>query len=330
MRADINLVRNLMVRTCQGASVPKESIDLVVDHYLNGELRGRGTHGIAKFCYEAQFFAQRQGQPHVVREHGALAVIDAQREIGPVSAAFAAQAAVDRAHRFGVGLVGMINTQRYGILSQWSESIAARGFIGIVMNTSRPEATPHGGRTPILGVNPLSFSLPTTDDPLTADMSTTQAPMGLLWEARRGTATLPEGAFVDEHGTPTQDPDAAQSAVIFGDHRGFALSLLLQALTGSMFGFPMGTGVDSTWTTGYTFLAADPSFGHGSDNHLHAHTRLRQDIQTASMRDGAPMRVPGQASRRRSCHARSRGHVEIAPALLRRLQTRAAGDLTSD
>lgn len=330
MRVDIGQVRDLMVRTCRGVSVPGESIDLVVEHYLSGELHGRSAHGITKFCFEARFFAQRQGNPSVVSEHGALAVIDAQREIGPISAAYAAQVAVDRAHRFGVGLVGMINTQRYGILAQWSESIAAHGLIGLVMNTSRPEATPHGGRTPVLGVNPLSFSLPTTDDPLTVDMSTTQVPMGLLWEARRGTADLPEGAFVDEHGTPTQDPDQARSAVIFGDHRGFAVSLLVQALTGSLFGFPMGTGVDSTWTTGYTFLAADPSFGHDNDDHLHAHARLRQAVQKASMDDGTPMRVPGQASRQRARHARSDGHIEIAPALLRRLQARAAGDLTSD
>ncbi|MDT0485300.1 Ldh family oxidoreductase [Streptomyces doebereineriae] len=330
MRATIGSLRDLMGDACQAASVPKDKAAFVVEHYLAGELRGRTSHGIAKFCFESRFFPQREGSPQIVRDQGALAVIDARREIGPISAAYAVDVAVGKAADLGAGIIGMINTQRYGILAQWSERIAEHGYLGIVMNTSRAEATVHRGRTPVLGVNPLSFAIPTLDEPIVADMSTTLAPMGVLWEARRTGGPLPPGCFVDEHGNPTDDPHAATSAVVFGEHRGLALSLLLQILTGSLFAFPMGAAVKSTWSTGYTFLALDPSFGGQVTGFPEHNTQFADAIRSAVTRDGAPMRLPGQASKERADHALATGTVELDDAVFRRLQARAAGDFASD
>ncbi|WP_331738340.1 Ldh family oxidoreductase [Embleya sp. NBC_00896] len=330
VRRDLTILRTLMADACRAASVPHDRVDAVVEHYLAGELRGKSWHGVAKFCFESRFFHHRQGTPRVVREHGALAVVDARREIGPISANYAVDVALGKAADFGAGIVGMINTQRYGILAQWSERIAEHGLVGIAMNTSRAEATVHGGRTPFLGVNPLSFAFPTLDGPVVADMATTLAPMGLLWEARRGDNRLPRDRFVDDRGHFTDDPDTACSAVVFGEHRGFAVSLLVQILTGSLFGFPMGTEVDSTWSTGYTFLALDPSFGGQVAGHTESNTRLVDTIKSAVTRDGDAVRLPGQASKERADHALDTGTVEIDQAVYRRLRARAAGDFATD
>ncbi|WP_255545377.1 MULTISPECIES: Ldh family oxidoreductase [unclassified Frankia] len=150
-------VARLMSAACRHQGVPAEQIDAVVAHYLEGELRGKPSHGVAKFCFESQFFHLRQGPPEVVHQRGVFAVVDAHREIGPLSAAFAVDLAVATAARHGAAAVGMINTQRYGILAPWTEEIARHGLIGIATNTSRAEAVPAGGRTPVLGVNPTHF-----------------------------------------------------------------------------------------------------------------------------------------------------------------------------
>ncbi|MEU2209744.1 hypothetical protein ABZ566_21635 [Streptomyces hygroscopicus] len=52
----------------------------------------------------------------------------------------------------------------------------------------------HGARTPFLGVNPVSFAFPTSDGTVSADMPTTLAPTGVLWEARRSRSPLPRAA----------------------------------------------------------------------------------------------------------------------------------------
>ncbi|MEU7555083.1 Ldh family oxidoreductase [Streptomyces sp. NPDC044571] len=330
MRVDLAQVRRLMVEACRHAEVPEESVDPVVDHFLLGETQGKHSHGVAKFCFESRFFRERQGTPSTVREHGALAVVDARREIGPVSADYAVRAAESRARRWGVGIVGMINTQRYGVLSPWSGHLARAGFLGIVMNTSRADSTVTGARTPFLGVNPISYAVPTRGEPLVVDMSTTRSPMGVLWEARRAGTALPPEAFVDRDGNFTTDPNEAASAMVFGDHRGFSLSLLIQIMTGSLFGFPMSGDIDSTWTTGYTFIAVDPSFGGVLDGFPDANTKLVRSMEGVVTRDGLPLRIPGQESRERRRTALSTGQLTVDESVYRRLEARAAGDFACD
>ncbi|MFB8290253.1 Ldh family oxidoreductase [Kitasatospora purpeofusca] len=330
VRVEITELEALMLRACAAAGVPEAASRQVTQHFLTGELRGKPSHGIAKFCFESTLFAERQGDPIIVRTHGALAVVDAQREIGPLAARFAADLAITRAREFGVGAVGTINAQRYGILADVAEHVASAGMVAIVTNTSRPEATPSGGRTPVLGVNPLAYAVPTLDGPASADMSTTLAPMGVLWEAHRAAAELPDGCFVDAAGEPTTDPDQAETAVIFGEHRGFALSLLLQTLTGSLFGFPMGEAVRDTWTTGYTVIALDPTLGGQADGAPAANTQLLEELSCGRTRDGKPLRLPGRSSRERERAALSEEAVNLPAAVHRRLLARAAGDFISD
>jgi L-2-hydroxycarboxylate dehydrogenase (NAD+) len=320
----------LMVDACRAAQVPDDAAEEVVTHYLEGEARGKPSHGVAKFCFECRFFADRQGAPELVREHGALAIVDAHRELGPISARFAVDLAMDKARQHGVGIVGIINTQRYGILGPWSERIARAGFVGLAMNTSPAEATPCGGRTPVLGVNPLSIAFPTLGEPFVADMSTTLAPMGVLWEARRSGAELPGGCFVDSEGEFTTDPHTATSAVMFGEHRGFVVSLLVQILTGSLFGFPMGEDVDSVWRTGYAFLALDPSFAGTLPGAAASNASLVAAMTDALTRDGGRLRIPGHVSTARRAQTYETGAVDLPDEVYQRLRVRAAGDFQSD
>ncbi|MGH3568417.1 MAG: Ldh family oxidoreductase [Pseudonocardia sp.] len=203
-------------------------------------------------------------------------------------------------------------------------------LLGIAANTSRAEAAVAGGRTPVLGVNPVSFALPTLGEPLSADMSTTLAPMGVLWECRRARQPLPAGCFVDADGRLTDDPDRAVSAVVFGEHRGFAISLLLQALTGSLFGFPMGSEVTDTWTAGYTFIALDPTYANPDGQVAAANSRLVAQLRAAQDTDGDALRLPGEHARARAAAALAGGTVELSEHVLRRLRARADGDFTSD
>lgn len=329
VRVPIEEIRALMAAACRAAGVPQPETTGVVDHFLAGELRGKGSHGVAKFCFESRLFSQRQAAPQVVRERGVFAVVDAHREIGPLSAAFAVRVVLEKAAQYGAGLVGMINTQRYGILAVWSEEIARCGLVGIATNTSRAEAAVAGSGTPVLGVNPLSFALPTLDAPLSADLSTTLAPMGVLWECRRSGQRLPPGCFVDVDGLLTDDPDRAVSAVVFGEHRGFAISVLIQILTGSLFGFPMGSDVVDTWTTGYTFIALDPAFVNPG-NAAAANSRFVEHLRTARDATDSRQRLPGERSRALAADTRAAGALDLPEQVLDRLRARAGGDFTSD
>ncbi|MFD4476051.1 hypothetical protein ACFWPU_08035 [Streptomyces sp. NPDC058471] len=80
-----------MTTACTRAGIPGKATSPVVEHYLDGELRGKPSHGVAKFAFESQFFSQRIGPPRIKHERGAMAVVDGRREVGPISADFAAR-----------------------------------------------------------------------------------------------------------------------------------------------------------------------------------------------------------------------------------------------
>ncbi|MEV0501600.1 hypothetical protein AB0I84_28935, partial [Streptomyces spectabilis] len=82
-----------MMTVCTRAGVPGGGADRVAEHYLEGELRGKSSHGVAKFVFESQFFSQRLGPPRIRHERGAMAVVDGRREVGPRSAACAVRRA---------------------------------------------------------------------------------------------------------------------------------------------------------------------------------------------------------------------------------------------
>jgi L-2-hydroxycarboxylate dehydrogenase (NAD+) len=322
--ADIETIRSLMLEVCRRTAVPRSSHEAVVEHFLDGQLLGKTTHGVGKFCFESQFFAEREGDPWVEQDWKALAVVNGNREVGPVSAAFAVDAALQRAGEHGIGLVGLRNTQRYGILSTWSESIARKGMVGLVMNTSTADSTVAGSRSPVLGVNPLSLAVPALTSPLVIDLAMTVAPMGALWDARRGDSALPAGAFLDIDGRPAEDTASAVAALIFGGYKGLALSMAVQLLTGSHFGFAMGPDVRSAWDTGYTFMAISPRMAGGGERFETANSRLAAEVGRACAETG--LRVPGEEAKARRARALDSGLVALDPVVYRRLRRLASGE----
>jgi L-2-hydroxycarboxylate dehydrogenase (NAD+) len=322
MYADIATIRSYMIEVCRRSEIPESYHEAVTEHFLEGQLLGKPTHGVGKFCFEAQFFSQRVGRPWVEQDAQAVAVINGNREVGPISAAFAVDEALRRAEQFGLGFVGLHNTQRYGILSTWSEAIAEQGMVGLVMNTSTADSTVLGSRTPMLGVNPLSLAVPTLSSPFVVDLAMTVAPMGALWDARRGDGVLPAGAFLDASGELTADYTASIAALIFGGYKGFALSMVVQLLTGSHFGFAMGPEVDAAWQTGYAFMAIRPQVTGSADSFKMANSRLISNVRLACAE--TDMRVPGEYARTRRAEALASGRVLLARPIYERLRRLAA------
>jgi L-2-hydroxycarboxylate dehydrogenase (NAD+) len=322
---DIAVVRSCMTAVCRSAGVPAVNHAAIVEHFLDGQLRGKRTHGVGKFCFESQFFAERAGHPWVETDAQALAIVNGNREVGPISAAFAVAEAVRRADEYGLGFVGLHNTQRYGILSTWSEAMAERGMVGLAMNTSTADSTVLGSGSPVLGVNAVSLAVPTPGPPFVVDLAMTVAPMGALWDARRGDAALPAGAFLDADGELTADCAASVAALIFGGHKGLALSMALQLLMGSHFGFAMGTEITAPQQTGYAFLAIKPLAAGGAAAFEQANARFIESVKAACAGTGA--HVPGEQARSRREVALAAGRVRIARTIHERLLKLAAADV---
>lgn len=252
-------VEQLMMAVCKKHGLSEIEGQLVVNNYLEAELLGKRTHGISKFCFESQHFSERKGQPFIVVDTGSLVKVDGNQEVGPIAAEYCVKIATQRAKQHGVCLIGINNIQRYGILRTWVEMFAKHGLFSVVLNTCEPAMVGYQGKKKVLGTNPIAFPIQAQEKDYIVDMATSKVAMSLIWQAQREKTVLPDDTFYDSDGKLTTDPKQAKAVQHFGGIKGFNVSLLLQLLSGSIFGFKMASHIKSMYDIGYVFLVIDPS-----------------------------------------------------------------------
>jgi LDH2 family malate/lactate/ureidoglycolate dehydrogenase len=126
--------------------------------------------------------------------------------------------------------------------------MAGHGVIGLAFCNSPihgHHVAPPGGREGRLATNPIAYGLPSEDSDVIADFSTSSMPEGVVRLLHRRGLTAPTDTLMTSDGTPTRDP-----GVIYGEppgtilplggtekgHKGFALSILVQAMAGALSG----------------------------------------------------------------------------------------------
>src|SRR5262245_13229641 len=73
------------------------------------------------------------GQPSIVRDGKATAVVDGDNYFGQIAGMLAVRTAVAKARAHGVGAVGLIRSGHIGRLAQYVEVAAEQGMIGMAM-----------------------------------------------------------------------------------------------------------------------------------------------------------------------------------------------------
>jgi LDH2 family malate/lactate/ureidoglycolate dehydrogenase len=112
------------------------------------------------------------------------------------------------------------------------EKIARAGFAAISIGSSTPTVVPPGAARKALGTNPLTIALPGKVNPFLFDTGTASVMSGeVLMKAFLG-EEFHEVVGIDRNGKPTRVArDIAEGGVFpFGGHRGYGLSIAIQAL----------------------------------------------------------------------------------------------------
>lgn len=171
-------------------------------------------------------------------------VWDAQLKLGQSVAFSAMETCMKLADQYGIGQVSVDNAFHYLWGGGYVMDAAKKGYIAYTNCTSTlGEVVPFGGKFPVLGTNPHSWGIPTTEAvgyPVVIDWATSTVAMGRVQQLRREGKPLPPGAAVDADGNPTTDPNKAQWLLPFGAHKGYGLSLLIE-LMGALIGGSLPT-----------------------------------------------------------------------------------------
>ncbi|WP_084723180.1 Ldh family oxidoreductase [Streptomonospora alba] len=260
-RVDAAELLSFAERVLTSYGLPTERARPAAEALCYGDLCGHPSHGSANIS-RIYLPALADGridpcaEPRTYADRGAAVLVDARRAPGLWHASAAMDTAVERAQRYGVGLVSVRGATHFGCAGHHAARAAERGMIGIVAaNCGRQRiAPPPGGRLPLLGTNPLSVAAPAVPGrPFVLDMSTTAAPTGRVREAARSGRDVPAGWLADSNGAPVTDATAfdrgeahllwlgaGEAARSGGAYKGFGLALAVEVLAALLPGAGLG------------------------------------------------------------------------------------------
>jgi len=165
-------------------------------------------------------------EPIVNRPKPSSVIADAQLGFAQPAFARALPTAVQAAKDNGIATLAIAHSHTCTSLGYFTEQIAAMGLIGLGFTNASAIVAPPGGKTPVLGTNPIAITLPGNDAPaMHADFSTAAVALGKITMAKAAGEKIPLGWAVDEKGEPTTDPEAALKGALVSaaDYKGWAL-----------------------------------------------------------------------------------------------------------
>jgi len=182
-------------------------------------------------------------------------------------------------------------------LGYFTKKIAEAGFLGLGLTNASPIVAPPGGKSRIIGTNPIAFSVPdgTGGVAMQFDQSTTTVALGKITMAKAAGKSIPEGWALDEDGKPTTDPEEALKGTLVsaGGYKGWGFGLMAEILVAGMTGgrisknvAPLKARDGKPHNLGQFYIIIDPASGASFYNRLEELTVL------ISSEEGT--RMPGQ------------------------------------
>jgi uncharacterized oxidoreductase len=336
-------LRDLVQAIFEAAGSAAAEARLVADHLIEANLMGHDSHGVIRVAPYIELLRSGKWSANrhieVVKDAGALVVVDGGQGIGQVIAREAIDLGIERARAHGVAVVGVRNSAHMGRIGAWAEQAAAAGLLSLhFVNTTGfgIQVAPFGGSDRRLSVNPIALGAPRTGkEPLIHDMSTGTIAAGKVRVARNKGELLPEGAIIDSRGRPTRDPEAfftdpPGALTTAAGHKGYGLALFVEvlagALTGGGAGHPENPSADRPINNLLSILI-DPERMAGAEA-LAADLERLLAFVTASppATPGGKVLLPGEIERRTKAERSARG-IPLDPNTLAQLRgaARAVG-----
>ena len=311
-----------------------EKAQLIAEILVEGDLLGHTTHGLQLLpLYLAELEGGRMtksGSYRVIADFPAAVTWDGMRLPGQWLTLKAVEIAIERAKKFGTCTVVIRRSHHLGCLAAYLKRVTDQGMM-ILLTCSdpyTPGVAPHGGRAGVMTPNPLAAGWPSGKDPVMFDICQSITTNIMTRRLHAEGKKFPGKWVIDHQGTPSDDP-----AVMFTTppgaflptggldhgHKGYAMGLLVEALTGGLAGYGRADPKEGWSST--TFLQVfDPALYGGREEFSRQMSQLAENCRSTPPRSGHErVRLPGESGLRRR-EAQLKDGVElyssIVPALL--------------
>ncbi|WP_374332979.1 Ldh family oxidoreductase [Aestuariivirga sp.] len=229
------------------------------EHLLSGKVDGKVRAKVRKLSPVAFRVDARNGLAHPAIEAGFAKLIPA-------------------AKKNGIAGMAVHNSYNAATLGFHTGHLARHGLVAFGFTNAMPAIAPVGGRTPVIGTNPLSFAVPGKKGKIAFLID--QSSSAVTWTAVKRAAEegreIPLGWALDAEGSPTTDPakGLAGSMAPSGGYKGFGQGLIVEvmcaALAGALRGPEMGSFQENDGKPigcGQFFIALEPEMFSGGAFH---------------------------------------------------------------
>jgi len=283
-----------MIEAFVGYGVPREDAEICADVLLESDRRGIESHGCNRF---KPIYLDRikngtlnpETKIEILKETATTVVMDAQYGMGMVASYQMMKRLIGKAKQYGMAGGAICNSTHYGIAGYWTGMAEKAGMIGISGTNARPSVAPTFGVEPMMGTNPLTFTMPTDEAfPFNFDCATSTIQNGKIeYYARSGKAT-PEGLVIKKDGS-----SVTESAEILtemrkgncallplggageetGGFKGYGFTTIVEILSAALTGGPYmkalsgkdENGMNKKFHLGHFFFVINPAFFMGLD-----------------------------------------------------------------
>ena len=288
------LMNDFLTDAFKGYGVPEDDAKICADVLLESDRRGIESHGCNRF---KPIYIDRivngtllpETKMDIVKDTPTTVVMDANNGMGMVASYHMMEMLIEKAAKYGMAGGAVYNSTHYGIAGYWTTMAEKAGMIGITGTNARPSVAPTWGVEPMMGTNPLTFTMPTDEEfPFNFDCATSTIQNGKIeFYARSGKPT-PEGLVVTRDGGTMSDSAkiltemrAGNCALLSvgglgeatGGYKGYGFTTIVEILSAALAGGPYlkdlsgkaPDGSSQMYRLGHFFFVINPEFFMGLD-----------------------------------------------------------------
>lgn len=295
-----------------GVGVPREDALICTDVLLESDRRGIESHGVNRFkpIYIDRIIAKIQNPVtnfEIVKETPTTAVVDGHDGMGQVIGYKSMNLAIQKAKKYGMGMVAARNSTHYGIAGYYTSMAIKEGMIGMSGTNARPSIAPTFGVENMLGTNPLTIGFPTDEEfPFNLDCATSIIQRGRIEYYSRIGKSTPEGMVIGNDGKSKTDSEqilkdlnTGEAALAplggigeeFAGYKGYGYATVVEVLSaalqqGNYLRMLTGIGKDGQkvpFHLGHFFIAIDTEAFMGLEEFKKTAGNIMRDLRNSKL-----------------------------------------------
>ena len=304
------MINSFMIDVFQKYGVPKEDAEICADVLLESDRRGIESHGCNRF---KPIYLDRiengtllpVTKIDIVKETPTTVVMDANNGLGMVASHRMMEMLIEKARQYGMAGGTIFNSTHYGIAGYWTTMAEKAGMIGISGTNARPSVAPTWGVEPMMGTNPLTFTMPTDEEfPFSIvqngkieyyERSGKETPAGLVVTKDGGTMT--------DSGEILKEMRKGNCALLSiggpgeatGGYKGYGFTTIVEILSAALSGGPYmkelsgknPDGSNKLYRLGHFFFVINPEFFMGLDTFKETAGGILRGLRASEKAPGA-------------------------------------------